>query len=130
MAEMKYPTPIHVEIAADDTQRAKTFYSALFGWKIEKIPGPMEYWGIDITGQGMESRPPLTGGLKKRTVPQEGILNYIVVPSVKDYAAKIQNLGGTIVVPTTAIPATGYFAICQDTEKNVFGLWENNNQAR
>jgi uncharacterized protein len=33
------PTIVHFEIPADDIDRAKKFYSDLFGWKIEKWPG-------------------------------------------------------------------------------------------
>ena len=33
------PTIVHFEIPADDVDRAKKFYSNLFGWKIEKVPG-------------------------------------------------------------------------------------------
>ncbi|MGB7955877.1 MAG: VOC family protein, partial [Candidatus Nitrosopolaris sp.] len=50
------PTIVHFEIPTDDSERAKKFYTDLFGWKIEKWPGtddsqltsaagqPMEYW--------------------------------------------------------------------------------------
>ena len=38
------------EIPADDVERAKSFYGELFGWKIERFPGPMEYWHIDTGG--------------------------------------------------------------------------------
>jgi uncharacterized protein len=38
---------MNFEIPADDIERSKKFYSDLFGWKIEKWPGPvsrdMEY---------------------------------------------------------------------------------------
>jgi len=27
-------------------------------------------------------------------------------------------------MPKTAVPGMGYFVICQDTEGNVFGIWE------
>ncbi len=30
------------EIPADDVERAKRFYGDLFGWKIERFPGPQE----------------------------------------------------------------------------------------
>jgi predicted enzyme related to lactoylglutathione lyase len=30
------PTIVHFDIPADDPERAKKFYSDLFGWKIEK----------------------------------------------------------------------------------------------
>ena len=32
------PTIVHFEIPADDVDRAKKFYSDLFGWKMERWP--------------------------------------------------------------------------------------------
>jgi hypothetical protein len=52
------------------------------------------------------------------------------VPSVDKYAAEIEKLGGKIIFPKTAIPEMGYFAICLDTEKNTFGIWEENKNAK
>jgi predicted enzyme related to lactoylglutathione lyase len=49
MEERKMPTIVHFEIPTDDLERAKRFYNELFGWKIEKYPGPMEYWMITTT---------------------------------------------------------------------------------
>jgi hypothetical protein len=72
------------EIPADDVERAKSFYGALFGWKIEKFPGPMEYWHID-TG-GSDDAP--DGGMLKRQNPGQGITNYISVESSKSSAGK------------------------------------------
>ncbi len=66
------------EIPADDVARARRFYGQLFGWKIERFPGDMDYWHID-TGGSDES---LDGGMMKRVSPQQGITNYIFVPSV------------------------------------------------
>lgn len=114
------------EIPADNVDRAKTFYGALFGWKIEKFPGPMEYWLIN-TGGGDD---PPGGGLLQRQHPQHGITNYVGVPSVDQFAAKVQKLGGKVVMPKTAVPQMGYFAVCQDTENNTFALWEMNESAR
>ena len=115
------------EIPADNVERAKTFYSALFGWKIEKFPGPMEYWHID-TG-GSDDTP--DGGIMKRQQPQQqGITNYIGVASVDQFVAKVQKLGGKLCMPRTAVSQMGYFAICQDTENNTFALWEMNKNAK
>jgi predicted enzyme related to lactoylglutathione lyase len=116
------------EIPADDVQRAKKFYGELFGWKIEKFPeAAMEYWHID-TG-GSDDTP--DGGLMKRQSPQQqGITDYIGVPSVDEYAAKVQKLGGKICMPKTAVPQMGYFVICQDPENNAFALWEKNESAK
>src|SRR5262249_52982286 len=115
------------EIPADDVERAKSFYGALFGWKIEKFPGPMEYWHID-TG-GADDTP--DGGLLKRQNPQhQGITSYISVASVDESAAKVEKLGGKICLPKTAVPEMGYFVICQDPENNTFALWENSQTAK
>ena len=115
------------EIPADDVERAKSFYGELFGWKIERFPGPMEYWHID-TG-GSDDTP--DGGLLKRQNPgQQGITNYIGVASVDESAVKVEKLGGKICMAKTAVPEMGYFAICQDPENNVFALWEGNENAK
>ncbi len=115
------------EVPADNVDRAKRFYGELFGWKIEKFPGPTEYWHID-TGGGDDTP---DGGLLKRQNPgQQGITNYIGVASVDPFVAKVQKLGGKVCMPKTAVPQMGYFAICQDTENNTFALWEMNKDAK
>ena len=66
----------------------------------------------------------LGGGLMKRKDPQQPNLNYIGVPSIDEYSKKVNELGGKVVMPKTEIPGYGYFAVCMDTEKNAFALWE------
>ena len=114
------------EIPADNVERARKFYSALFGWKIEKFPGGMDYWHID-TGGGDDTP---DGGMMARKHPQQPITNYVAVPSVDEAAAKVQKLGGKICMPRTAVPQMGYFVVCQDTENNMFALWEKDDSAK
>jgi predicted enzyme related to lactoylglutathione lyase len=121
---MAMPTVMHFEIPADDIERAKSFYSNLFGWEIKEIPG-MDYWIITTSGEK-----PLGGGMLKRQTPQQPIINYIDVPSVDNYVTQIEKLGGKIILAKTAVPEMGYFAICQDTERNTFGIWEDNKGAK
>jgi len=109
------------EIPADDPERAKAFYGNLFGWKINPFPGNSEYSHID-TG-GADDSP--DGALKKRKHAAEPVVNYISVDSVDKFADKIAKLGGKICMARTAVPQMGYFAVCQDTEGNAFGLWES-----
>jgi predicted enzyme related to lactoylglutathione lyase len=114
------------EIPADEVGRARTFYTKLFGWKITKFPMAMEYWHVD-TG-GADASP--DGGLMKRQPGQQGITAYISVPSVDQYMAKVQKLGGKICMPKTAVPQMGYFAVCMDTENNAFAIWEMSKDAK
>ncbi len=114
------------EIPADDPERAKKFYGSLFGWKIKPFPGVTDYWHID-TGGGDDTP---DGGLMARKHPEQPITSYINVSSVNESAAKVEKLGGKICKPKTAVPQMGYFAICQDTENNMFALWERNERAK
>jgi len=114
------------EIAADDVKRAKSFYGALFGWKISKFPGGKDYWHID-TGGGEETP---DGGLMARCNPQQAITNYISVGSLETAMAKVKKLGGQVCSPKMRVPGMGYFAMCVDTEKNNFALWEADTSAK
>jgi predicted enzyme related to lactoylglutathione lyase len=114
------------EIPADKPERASKFYRALFGWKINAFPGMQDYWHID-TG-GPDASP--DGGMLKRMHADHTITQYVLVPSVNRFAAKVEKLGGKICKPKTAVPKMGYFAICQDTENNTFAIWETNPKAK
>jgi uncharacterized protein len=122
---------VHFEIPADDVDRAKKFYSELFGWKIEKFngPSPMDYWSIMIGDEKCE-KGGLGGGMMQRQDPQQQVTIYVDVPSIDAYTDKVTNLGGKVTVPKMAIPGMGYFAMCLDPENNGFGLWEDNPQAK
>ena len=110
------------EIPADKPERAKAFYGKLFGWKINAFPGMEDYWHIE-TG-GADASP--DGAVMKRMHPAHTITSYIMVPSVTKSMAKVKKLGGKVCVPKTEVPKMGYFAVCLDTEKNMFALWEIN----
>ncbi len=114
------------EIPADNPERALKFYGKLFGWKISPFPGMTDYWHID-TG-GPDASP--DGGLISRKHPGQTITNYVTVPSVTRFMAKVGKLGGKICKSKTAVPQMGYFAICQDTEENTFAIWEMNPKAK
>lgn len=120
-------TIVHFEIPSDNIERSRKFYNSLFGWKMEKMPGPMEYWMFRTTDN--EGKEVIGGGIMKRQEPQQPIINYIGVDSVEEYSKKVQNLGGKVKVPKTEVPGYGWFAICTDTENNTFALWEMNSEA-
>src|SRR5437763_16982663 len=80
------------EIPADNPERAKKFYSTLFGWKIEKFPGVADYWHIDTGGPDASH----DGGVMKRKHSQQPITNDVIVASVEDSAAKVEILGAKV----------------------------------
>lgn len=112
---------VHFEIPANDVERAKKFYQQLFGWEFQ---APMEGYHLIQTGEGG-----VGGGMMQRPVPEQRITMYVGVESIDEYLAKAQSLGGTIIMPKTAVPTMGYFAHFLDTEGNTLALWEDNPQA-
>jgi predicted enzyme related to lactoylglutathione lyase len=121
------PRIIHFDIPADDPARAQKFYQDVFGWKFDKWNGPMEYWMVKT---GDDKQPGINGGLAKRMPGQAGVTNTIDVPSVDEFAKKIQSKGGKVIVPKMAIPGVGYFAQCLDTEGNIFGIIQMDQNAK
>ncbi len=117
----------HFEISVDDPERAIKFYTDAFGWEIKKWEGPMDYWLI-MTGP--KDQPGIDGGLMKREHPGASTTNTIDVPSVDEFIAKITEAGGKIVAPKQSIPGVGYFASCQDTEGNTFGIMQEDTSAK
>jgi len=121
-------TIVHFEIPADDVEKLRKFYSALFGWKIEKMPGPVEYWGIatvPVDEKGMPQRPGVNGGMMKRQNPEHKPVNYIAVESVDEYVKKIEALGGRVIVPKMEVPGIGWWALALDPEGNQFAIMQS-----
>jgi uncharacterized protein len=121
------PRPIHFDLTAEQPDRAIKFYQNVFAWKFQKWDGPMEYW---MATTGDEKEPGINGGLSKRGESGMPNMNTIAVPSVEEYSSKIQANGGKVLQPKTAIPGIGWFATCQDTESNMFGIIQMDNNAK
>lgn len=128
------PRVIHFEIYAKDVSRAKKFYEDVFGWKIERSESSMDYWNI-ITGKQHESG--IDGGLMKRQGKEPGadtpISTYICtidVPDIDEYLSKIQKQGGKVTMEKSPISGVGWYAYCLDTEKNIFGIMQQDTSIR
>lgn len=120
----------YFEIPADNIDRAKHFYNSLLGWKIAPITTPamdrdkmtaIAYHEI-VTGDAKEGTMN-TGGLYKRQMG-ETIKNYVMVDDIDKVLAKVEKLGGKIVMQKEMIKGVGLVAIIQDTEGNGIGIWK------
>jgi len=126
-------TIVHFEIPADDPEKLKQFYENVFGWKIEKTPGPVEYWMINTVPADEQGRPTemgVNGGMMKRQAPEHKLTNYILVESVDEYSGKIEEAGGKIIIPKTAVPSIGYWAMFADPDGNVLAILEEDKEAK
>lgn len=119
------PALVHFEIPSDNIERAKKFCNGLFGWKMEKMPSPMESWMFATANSKAEQ--PMSGGVMERKMPSEPITIYIDINSVNEYAKKVENLGGKVIKSKTEVPGHRWFFVCTDTENNIFALWKATN---
>lgn len=108
---------VHFEVPSTDTGRAKQFWGDLFGWTFETWSGPSEYTMIRGTEPG--------GGIYTAQQGESGLTVYFDTEDVAAAAARVEELGGEVVMGKTPIPHIGYFAVCKDTEGNAFSLFES-----
>jgi len=110
---------VHMELNTTDLPKAKEFYSKLFDWKLEDMPGPMPYTMIQ-PGEGPG------GGMMTHPVPGAPSmwLCYIGVPDIKAATEKAKSLGATALQENREVPNYGWFSIFTDPTGAVFALWQ------
>lgn len=122
--------PSYFEIQATDVAKARSFYEKVFGWKFVKDESlPVEYYRITTDG--------MMGGLLKRPaeVPpkQSGTNAFTVSMQVKNFdetAKIILGSGGIEVMPKFAVPGKCWQGYFLDSENNVFGIFEEDENAK
>lgn len=110
----------YLEIPAPNIEKAGSFYSFIFGWKIK--PSSLTdkpYWEFS-TGEGL-----LTGGLdsSKEATPG-GVILYLKVADIESTLEKIALFGGSVLRPKFDIGGGyGWSAIFKDPNGNTLGLY-------
>jgi predicted enzyme related to lactoylglutathione lyase len=107
------------ELQTNDLDAAKAFYGAVFGWTYE-----VDANGYVVCNAGDRSQ---AGMMKIQEdwgeVPPNWT-NYILVVDVEATAAKVNELGGSLVVPPTSAGEVGKFAAAQDPQGGFFHIIE------
>ena len=120
------PNLAYFEVPADDLKRAKKFYKDLLGWEFAKNQNPdvpMEYWEI-TTGPAEEGTISMGGMYTKPGPMPPGIISYVKVSDLDKALAKVEKLGGKIVMPKMSVKMVGTMAHILDSEGNMIALWE------
>lgn len=113
----------HFEIPADDIASLEGFYSGVFGWSFEPVTGAEDYHFVKTSGEG------LGGGMMLRKDPHQGPMNYVCVDSIDESLAKAEDSGAKIIVPKSAVPNMGWFAVLTDPQNNPIGMWQDDTNA-
>jgi predicted enzyme related to lactoylglutathione lyase len=110
------------ELLTNDVDSAKKFYAELFGWTMDDQPMPDDAGNYTILR--IDGRP--VGGIMKMppqvpagTPPHWG--TYVTVDDIDAVAAKVQELGGRILVPPSDSP-DARFCVFQDPHGAVLSI--------
>ena len=127
--------PVHFELQAADLERAMKFYSEVFDWKFEDYSEYVNspYFGI-ITGE--EGTPGINGAIQpspaERPSLEMGTNSAVLTMEVENYdqtEQKILMAGGQVALPKMALTGMAWQGYYLDTEGNVFGIHQPDEQA-
>ena len=112
----------HAEAFGEDPAALAAFYREVLGWTVAQAEG-VDYWRI-AGPNGAESGA-FAGGIARRPdFMPKGWLPYARVRSIEECVAAAQRLGGKVVREATAVPRTGWYAVLEDPEGNVFAAFQ------
>ena len=119
---------VHFEVPYDDADRARAFYSDVFGWAIQPMP-EFEYNFVQ-TGPTDESGMPtetsyIGGGMFER---QDDINKPVITIEVDDMTKALGSVadhGGAAVGEPQPVGDMGIAAYFTDSEGNLMGLWQS-----
>jgi predicted enzyme related to lactoylglutathione lyase len=106
------------EVTGKDGPGLQSFYSELFGWKVNDAGDGSGYGLVEAGEKG------IAGGIGASQDGGPGqVTFYVEVDDPAAYLAKVEKLGGRTVVPPSEIPDFGLtFAFFADPEGHVVGL--------
>ncbi len=112
---------VHVEITADDFDRAKKFYAEAFGLKGSDsgMAGGMDYW---LIAEGRPDENGVGGAIMPRTYHTQPTIATISVDDVAESVKKVMAAGGKVEGEMNDIPGVGKHVYVRDTEGNLVGL--------
>jgi predicted enzyme related to lactoylglutathione lyase len=105
----------HFEIHGTDGKKSQDFYAALFGWSID-ANNPMDYGMVSGEAGG------IGGGISKSMDGKPMVTVYVEVADLDATLAKVQELGGSTVMPPADVPGGPRLAQFADLDGNVIGL--------
>lgn len=128
--------PIHFEIHADDVERAKTFYAAVFDWQFEDWSAfaGIPYFGVTT---GEEGTPGINGAIMQRAGggagPGAPVNGAVLTMGSEDYDRdhdKILAAGGQVALPKQALTGMAWQGYYLDPEGNVLGIHQPDPEAK
>jgi uncharacterized protein len=117
-----------VDLATTDPEGAKAFYGRLFGWEGDDMPA-----GEGITYTMFRLGPHYVAAVSDQREEERAAgvpphwSSYVTVDDLDAVAARVPELGGTLIAPPFDVLDAGRMAIVADPAGAVLSLWEPRN---
>ena len=108
---------IHVEITADDVDRATKFYAAAFGWQPDQSPF-VDGYVMAGTGEGQG----IDAAIMRRQYQSQPAIAWLDVDDIDTALESVRTAGGEVAGEIQTIPGQGRVGYVRDTEGNLLGL--------
>jgi predicted enzyme related to lactoylglutathione lyase len=121
---------VHFEVPYDDADRARAFYSNVFGWAIQPVP-EFDYNFVQTGPAGDDGMPGepgfIGGGMFQRDGAIDKPVITIEVDNMEEALAAVAGAGGAAVGDIQQVGDMGRAAYFTDSEGNLMGLWQSLN---
>jgi len=108
---------VHFEIGCRDSEKTQAFYSELFGWSVLRS----QHSAMVSTG----SKDGIQGHITALGHEPHNYVNiYVLAEDIEATLARVEELGGRVLIPVTEVPDQGWFAWFSDIEGTTMGLWK------
>lgn len=117
------------DLMTTDLPAAQAFYTSVAGWGTEVWEGggaPYTMWTVE--GNAIGGMMQLPAEAAAGGAPPHW-LGYVGTPDIDATAAQVTALGGKVMVPPTAIPTVGKFAVVSDPYGAAFALFTPEKEA-
>jgi uncharacterized protein len=114
---MAEPLIAHVEIPSSDLEKAKSFFNQVFGWEFKPF------------GKGymlFNNHKGIMVGLRQVEKVHSGdtTVFHVNVLSIDETLKAVKENGGSVFKEKTVIPAMGWYALLEDPQGNIIGLYQ------
>ncbi|MFN8015794.1 MAG: VOC family protein [Acidimicrobiia bacterium] len=109
------------DVSVQDMEKAKDFYSQVFGWEMSIAPEPE----ADGYTQCLKDGEVVCGIFHSRNPDQPAAWNtYFASSDIKSTIEKANEFGGTIIMPPIEVMNYGITSAVQDPQGAFFGIWQ------
>jgi predicted enzyme related to lactoylglutathione lyase len=113
------------DLSTTDQEGAKAFYGELLGWQAEDVPvgEGITYTMMSIDGKNVAAVSPLRADQREQGIPPFW-MSYVTVDDADAVAARVGELGGTVLAEPFDVLEAGRMAVLQDPQGAVFAIWQ------